>query len=405
MAISTEITRLQGAKASLKTSIENKGVNVPSATKIDGYAALVDQISQGATEATENDVNFYDYDGFRVASYTIAEAKALTALPTPPAHEGLTFQEWNWTLADITSYDRQYIDVGANYITTDGKTHIFVNVEAGEPVSFNLSIPNYHIANIDWGDDSQIETYSGESSITHNYLTAGIKEIKIDVLKDGGTPTNGAYFNVTPPLRAFKILLGAGFCLQQASYAGIISVPKDSCSYPTSASRSYFLGKCVSIPKVASFNTNCLYQGIGKVCFPKSINSEFPTRMANAFQTTRMVIPNSADANAKLKTDTVQSETNTRVVSIPNVPLATDNVTYFNGLSKLSYIDIVQGWIPNNSIRLDYSTLWTDYTMVKFFNKLGTTSTAITLTFGSTNLNKLTADQKAIATNKGYTLA
>ena len=45
--ISTEITRLQGAKASLKTSIENKGVTVPAATKIDGYAALVDQIQAG----------------------------------------------------------------------------------------------------------------------------------------------------------------------------------------------------------------------------------------------------------------------------------------------------------------------------------------------------------------------
>ena len=44
-------------------------------------------------------------------------------------------------------------------------------------------------------------------------------------------------------------------------------------------------------------------------------------------------------------------------------------------------------------------------TLVKFFNKLGTTTNTITLTFGSTNLNKLTADQKAIATNKGYTLA
>ena len=47
MSIATEITMLQGAKSSLKTSIEGKGVTVPSATKIDGYAALVDQIQAG----------------------------------------------------------------------------------------------------------------------------------------------------------------------------------------------------------------------------------------------------------------------------------------------------------------------------------------------------------------------
>lgn len=47
MSIATEITRLQTAKADLKTAIEGKGVTVPSATKIDGYADLVDAIQTG----------------------------------------------------------------------------------------------------------------------------------------------------------------------------------------------------------------------------------------------------------------------------------------------------------------------------------------------------------------------
>lgn len=47
MSVASEITRLQGAKADLKTSIEAKGVTVPSATLISGYASLVDQISGG----------------------------------------------------------------------------------------------------------------------------------------------------------------------------------------------------------------------------------------------------------------------------------------------------------------------------------------------------------------------
>lgn len=48
MSVATEITRIQGAKADLKTSIEAKGVTVPSDTLISGYAALVDQISGGS---------------------------------------------------------------------------------------------------------------------------------------------------------------------------------------------------------------------------------------------------------------------------------------------------------------------------------------------------------------------
>lgn len=47
MSIATEITRLQTAKTDLKTAIEGKGVTVPSATKIDGYADLVDSIETG----------------------------------------------------------------------------------------------------------------------------------------------------------------------------------------------------------------------------------------------------------------------------------------------------------------------------------------------------------------------
>lgn len=47
MSIATEITRLQTAKADLKTAIEGKGVTVPSATLLDGYADLVDSIETG----------------------------------------------------------------------------------------------------------------------------------------------------------------------------------------------------------------------------------------------------------------------------------------------------------------------------------------------------------------------
>ena len=47
MSIASEITRLQQAKSDLATSITNKGMTVPAATTIDGYAALVDSIQQG----------------------------------------------------------------------------------------------------------------------------------------------------------------------------------------------------------------------------------------------------------------------------------------------------------------------------------------------------------------------
>ncbi len=46
MSIATEITRILNAKASIKTSIENKGVTVGDGT-IDSYASKIDEIQQG----------------------------------------------------------------------------------------------------------------------------------------------------------------------------------------------------------------------------------------------------------------------------------------------------------------------------------------------------------------------
>lgn len=47
MSVLSEIERLEGAKSALAASIEGKGIAVPEGTKIDGMAALVDQISTG----------------------------------------------------------------------------------------------------------------------------------------------------------------------------------------------------------------------------------------------------------------------------------------------------------------------------------------------------------------------
>ena len=44
MSIASEISRLTSAKSSIKAAIQNKGVTVPSATTLDGYAALINGI-------------------------------------------------------------------------------------------------------------------------------------------------------------------------------------------------------------------------------------------------------------------------------------------------------------------------------------------------------------------------
>lgn len=48
MSVQTEINRIETAKAAIGTAIAGKGVAVPSGTKLDGMAALIEDIEQGS---------------------------------------------------------------------------------------------------------------------------------------------------------------------------------------------------------------------------------------------------------------------------------------------------------------------------------------------------------------------
>jgi hypothetical protein len=134
------------------------------------------------------DVNFYDYDGTLIAGYTVAEAQSLAALPAAPDHSSdaipLTFQEWNYTLAQVNALTDK-CNIGATYIPTDGKTHLTINIaELGRmvvPLYFNQTVSNG--VTIDWGDGSLPETFAGTGNIntTHTYSTVGTYDITLDV--------------------------------------------------------------------------------------------------------------------------------------------------------------------------------------------------------------------------------
>lgn len=86
MSIASEISRLQGAKADIKTAIEGKGVTVPSATKIDGYADLVDAIPQGSTptgtkqiSVTQNGTQTENVSGYASAQLNVSVPNSYSA--------------------------------------------------------------------------------------------------------------------------------------------------------------------------------------------------------------------------------------------------------------------------------------------------------------------------------------
>ncbi len=209
----------------------------------------------GPALAAEKDVILYDYDGSEVASYSAEEFAALTELPTPPAHEGLTFQEWNWPLADAQAYCAQYgmMDIGATYITSDGKSRIYITLPEGR-ISPSLGLAINGTVTIDWGDESQQNTVIGTSLSTlintpHTYPSAGSYLITITpsagstiklmgqsnydscllwAEKTSKNSQNKVYQN---SIKRVELGLGAkigSYAFMQCTNLALVNIPKDS---------------------------------------------------------------------------------------------------------------------------------------------------------------------------------
>lgn len=172
---------------------------------VNGHAAMLDGIrraiegsvrsvgaalwrEKGAT-VEPKDVNFYDYDGTLVYSYTKKEFALLTALPANPMHEGLDAQGWNWTLAGAKAYVAKYgkCEIGQMYITEDGKTRLYIEIAETERLSTTLSFTQT-VANgcvVDWGDGTTetSETAGATTAINldHTYAQAGKYVITLTV--------------------------------------------------------------------------------------------------------------------------------------------------------------------------------------------------------------------------------
>lgn len=174
-------------KAAIKQAIIDKGGEVGDLTT---YADAIANLPSGGDvnpTAEKNAVTFYDYDGTIRYSYTAEEFLALTEMPPLPRQQGLICQEWNWSFEDAMEYVAEYgvLDVGATYITDDGKTRLYIRIAAegrmDVPLYFQQTIANG--VTIDWGDGSATETLNGTGKVntTHRYSSIGDYMISLDV--------------------------------------------------------------------------------------------------------------------------------------------------------------------------------------------------------------------------------
>lgn len=146
------------------------------------------------TPPKESDINFWDYDGTLLYSWTFAELATKTELPPLPSHDGLVCQGWNWTLQDIKDAGRE-LDIGALYITDDGKTRLYVDVdtETWDDFVLNYWQSHHNATTVDWGDGTTPETKYDYSWVEHRhvYASSGSYVITMSV-KEGTTMDIGS---------------------------------------------------------------------------------------------------------------------------------------------------------------------------------------------------------------------
>ncbi len=91
----------------------------------------------GGQPVTNPALRLIDWEGTVLKEYSAEQVASLTALPNPSSlntnvdRDLLTFQEYNWALADIkawvTAHEGRCLTVGAIYTTTDGEDHNYWN--------------------------------------------------------------------------------------------------------------------------------------------------------------------------------------------------------------------------------------------------------------------------------------
>ena len=153
-----------------------------------GFMSAINAIPSGGgsmPSVSPKEVNFYDYDGTCLYSYTVEEAAALEEMPPLPEHDGLICQGWNWPLYKIAAMGRA-VNVGAMYITDDGKTRVYITLHEGRTSPMLGCCPDGTVT-VDWGDGTETDMLTGTSASdvkwtpTHNYAAPGDYVISLTV--------------------------------------------------------------------------------------------------------------------------------------------------------------------------------------------------------------------------------
>lgn len=254
MAIADEIKRIQDAKASIKSSIENKGVSVPSSAKLDTYASYISSIEGGGggTQSFKyvDNTEFDDYGRLTKMRF-IGSNVPMNAFRYMP----IEYAELTDSVTSIGDYAFQNCDIKSinipNGITMIGTgvfnnclsltsieipnsvTSIGSNAFAGCSSLTSLNIPNG-------------VTSIGNYAISRCYnlrsidIASSVNSIETYAFQNCSGLTNVTIYADTPPTLGSSVFTGTSMCP--------IQVPNDSVNaYKTATNWTTYANRIVPI--------------------------------------------------------------------------------------------------------------------------------------------------------------
>lgn len=327
------------AYANSVTGASDTNLNDAVHTLADGYG----QGGGGTTPVPQKQVNFIDYDGTILYSYTSSEFNELADLPPNPTHDRLTSQGWNWTKTQITTQlsaqPKATVWVGQMYATSDGKTRLYCHFDDRRSPCVELC-PNGTVV-VDWGDGSNTSTFSGRSTstpqtATHTYASSGDYVIEIEVTGTagirGGSGSSGsmlltkAHYNSASESGVYcnsikRIELGNGLIISAGGLSYMYSL------------------ESIVIPRGASLAKDSIQScySLKSLTYPDSITTLLGMR--NNYSISTVSIPFTVTS---FDSGTFYTNTNLKSVTIPN-GVTSISASAFYGCNSISAITIPSG--------------------------------------------------------------
>ena len=177
---------------------------------------------------------------------------------------------------------------------------------------------------------------------------------------------------------------------------------------PAVTNTVYMFSGCKKLITVPLFNTsnvtnmNSMFEGCWVLKEIPKFDTSKVTRMSNMFYNCDIVTVPLLDTSNVTNISAMFFSCN-KLKEIPQFDFSKATIvsSIFYNCSNLEEIHCTGLKL---SFDISASTKFTESALVEILNNLGTPTTSQTLTMGATNLAKLTDEEKAIATDKGWTL-